>query len=142
MENPRRNFVLTTSRENPYRDLVLELGSLVPLVDDTDVNCDASFNYILGANGSLFVRLSMVGPYAMLSRDQAEGRSRLIATEQDCDSAVEREVFRTMTRAGLHLLSEEQLTTEIDLALPEVQHASVYNALFAPEEETTTRWPE
>ncbi|MCC9312499.1 hypothetical protein LN042_36530 [Kitasatospora sp. RB6PN24] len=142
VDHPRRSFVRTVARQEPYRDAVSELSASSPtLVDDTDVNCDVAFSYIIETpDGPLFLRLSMVGPYAMFARDRDGALGHVIASESDCTSDLERDVVRALLRHGIMLLSEAQLVAPAELNLPDLDQVSVYSALFAPEEEAPRAW--
>ncbi|GAA2790497.1 hypothetical protein GCM10010441_14540 [Kitasatospora paracochleata] len=136
---PQRAFARTVERTRPYAPLVAELAALGELTDDTDINCEVCFSYLLEADPALVVRLSMVGPYALLGRARADGGLDLVGPDADDSGPVEPEVLRLLARHGLKLLSPAQLTDPVDLALPDVGRPTVYSALFAPEEETPPR---
>lgn len=130
---PRRGFVRTAESQQPYQDLVVRLAALAPVVDDTDVNCDVCFTYLIGGDSSLLLRISMVGPYAMLEADRGAAGPGLIASAADCTSNLEQSLLALLTQHGIPLLSRPALATAVDLCLPGVPRATVYNALFAPE---------
>lgn len=133
---PRRAFVTAAELRQPYQALRADLATVVSeLTDDTDVNCDVCFSYLLASSGLHFVRLSMVGPYAAVARLESDGAPEYITPGRGARSEVERDVFRLLESHGLQVLSESQLGTDIGLTLPDVRQAKVYNALFSPEEE-------
>jgi len=127
------DFVSAATRGQPYRDLVRDLSLEAGLTDDTDVNCDVCFSYVVEAEPLLFVRLSMVGPYALLERLGPDGGRELITTGKDCASGTERAVHHLLVRHGLTLPSAAQLAAPVELDLPYVEDASVYHALFTQE---------
>lgn len=136
LDHPRRDFVLTALRQEPYRQVIDELALLeTTLIDDTDVNCDVCFRYIIGPV-VLFLRLSMVGPYVILERAKANGEPDLISREKDCCSGLEESIYRVLVRHGLHLTSDAQLADDIEINLPGVGRSTVYTVLFSPEEES------
>lgn len=136
---PRRAFVLAAVRRQPYRDLIDDLARIAALTDDTDINCDVCFSYSIESQPLYFVRLSMVGMYATFARVDACGDMEFIFSRKASLSEVERDVLRLLRARGFHVLSERQLGAAVDLALPEIGHAKVYNALFSPEEEMPLR---
>lgn len=133
---PRRSFVSAAEQSQPYRDLVLALSEVAELNDDTDVNCDVCFSYVLKSDKFYFIRLSMVGLYATFERLREGGGAELVASRKDCSSDFERDVFRLLTARGLHVLSEDELDSAVDLALPDIDDrvVTVRNAIFSPEE--------
>ncbi|MER6240029.1 hypothetical protein ABT185_28915 [Streptomyces clavifer] len=132
---PRRSFVSSVEQIQPYRDLVHALSEVAELDDDTDVNCDVCFSYVLKSDGLYFVRLSMVGLYATFERLNVRGGAELIASRKDSSSDFERDVFRLLTARGFHVLSEGELNAAVDLALPDIENeeVTVRNAVFSPE---------
>ena len=139
---PRRGFVAVAFREQPYQSLVADLALETHVVDDTDVNCDVCFSLRLGADGLVLLRLSMVGPYAMVEADRGSGRADLVASQADCRTDLEHFVIKVLMHHGLLPLSWPRLAVRVDLALPDVGEPTVYNALFAPEDDFTRVEPE
>ena len=139
LRRPRRGFVSTAFRERPYQDLVseLEIALGTEVVDDTDINSDVCFSFQIGSGGPILLRLSMVGPYAMVQVDRGSGEAGIIASLADCRSDLERSLVTVLTRHGILLLSPDRLAAGIDLALPGIGAATVYNALFCPEDDFT-----
>ncbi|WP_406303486.1 hypothetical protein OHA61_15325 [Streptomyces sp. NBC_00885] len=133
---PRRSFVSAVEQSQPYRDLVHALSEVAELNDDTDVNCDVCFSYVLESDGLYFVRLSMVGLYATFERLHGHGGADLVTSRKDCSSDFERDVFRLLTARGFHVLSEGELNSVVDLAPPDIDNGAVTvrNAIFSPEE--------
>lgn len=136
ISGPRRSFVSSVEQSQPYSDLVHALSEVAELNDDTDVNCDVCFSYVLKSDGLYFVRLSMVGLYATFERLHGRGGADLVASRKDCSSDFERDVFRLLKARGFHVLPEGELNSAVDLALPEIDNeaATVRNAIFSPEE--------
>jgi hypothetical protein len=130
---PRRAFALTAARRQPYRDLIRDLDGIAAVTDDTDINCEVCFSYAFESHH--FLRLSMVGLYAAFARVDACGDMEFIASRKAASSEVERDVLQLLKGRGFQVLSQDQLDTPVDLALPEIDHVKVYNALFSPEEE-------
>ncbi|WP_372346882.1 hypothetical protein [Streptomyces sp. KL116D] len=132
---PRRAFALTATRRQPYRDLVEDLAGIADLTDDTDINCDVCFSYVVGSRPPYFIRLSMVGAYAAFARVNPSGGAEFIFPGEAPLSEYERDVLRLFEVRRIRVLSRDQLNAAIDLKLPEIEHVKVYNALFSPEEE-------
>ncbi|MFJ9322759.1 hypothetical protein [Streptomyces globisporus] len=132
---PRRSFAAVALRCHPYQDLVNDLAGVASIQDDTDINCDVCFSYILESQRLHLVRLSMVGPYATFARVGKSGSVEFIFPNKPGLSEIESSVIRLLEKRGFRILSEEQLAADADLALPDIQNVKVYNALFSPEEE-------
>lgn len=136
---PKRNFARTASRCQPYRDLIDTLGQIATVTDDTDINCDVCFSYVVESGTIYFVRLSMVGLYATVARVHDSGNVDLIASRKELSSKFERDVSRLLQSYGFSVLSEDQLNAIVDLMLPGLTRVKVYNALFSPEEELSLK---
>jgi hypothetical protein len=126
--------------QEPYRELIGALEPIVCLTDDTDVNEDVCFRYIINANGGadenvLLLSLSMVGPYAIFERAVEDSQPVLIFAKADCATTVERSILRLLARHGLVAMSAEHLSFRPDMELPDIDHPTAYNVLFAPDEQ-------
>lgn len=133
---PRMSFVSSVEHSRPYRDLVHALSDVAELTDDTDINCDVCFSYVLRSDGLYVVRLSMVGPYATFERPAGREGVDLVASRKGCSSDFERDVLRVLTSRGLRVLSDDELDAAVHLALADSDHGtvSVRRALFFPED--------
>jgi hypothetical protein len=135
--SPRRAFVLDPVRRDRYRAPTAELTTLGELTDDTDENCDVCFTYLVGTTPLLIVKLSLVGPYALVQEigesANSAGRPRVIASAERESPAVV-EALRILAQYGVLPLSEAMLAEPVDLRLPDVPNPTAYNALFAPED--------
>ncbi|GAB4057929.1 hypothetical protein [Catellatospora paridis] len=132
---PNRSFVTAAVDRLPYRDLCHELAALGRVADDTDVNCDVSFTLVLHGPEPLMVRLSMVGPYAVvLHVGDALASGRLLLPRRRGNSETAQHVLHLLSRHGLILLDEGELATRVPLALTGPgTDATLYAALFEPE---------
>ncbi|MFN8505599.1 hypothetical protein [Kouleothrix sp.] len=66
---PRFYFKRTAYVQRIYAHIEEEIGAIIVMEDETDINIDVSFQYVLRENKSLWgLQLSMVGPYAAIWR--------------------------------------------------------------------------
>ncbi|WP_144119106.1 hypothetical protein [Catellatospora sichuanensis] len=132
---PNRSFVGAALDRLPYRDLCQELAALGPVEDDTEVNCDVCFTLVLPGPESLLVRLSMVGPYAVVLRfGETPAARRLLLPRRRGYGEVAQRVLHLLTRHGLILLDEAELATRVPLALTGAgTDTTLYAALFEPD---------
>jgi hypothetical protein len=108
---------LAVFERDPYLPLRTRLATLWSLLDLTDYNSDLGFVYVLGDHPArLTVRLSIVGPYAVLLDESGHVVQPLDVSE----------VVRT---AGFVLLGQEVLELQVDIWGPEFG-GSVYEFLF------------
>ncbi|WP_037605537.1 hypothetical protein [Streptacidiphilus rugosus] len=139
---PRRAFVSKALHRQPYLDLIGVLSRYETVSDETDTNSDVSFNYLVGDGDPLFLRLSMVGRYAMLQADLDTPTPHVIEPGAKAADGRIQAVLRALSQGGLELLSSEQLSARVELQLPDVADVRVYNALFAPEDDLPHPWTE
>jgi hypothetical protein len=132
LDHPRRRFALTASYVGPPQELLDKLRQIATIEDDTDLNCEVCFTFHLNLQPMLIVRLSMVGPYAVLYR-VGESVSHAIAAEKACRTEDERMAYRAIESSGYQILSAGHLQPTVALALPDHDEVTVYEALFEPE---------
>lgn len=133
-DHPRREFVRAAVSANPYRSLVSELAATLPVVDDTDINDDSCFVYLLRRGPTaLILRLSMVGPYALVAADVPDvGVTLLESADAQGDDAVR---VQNLARHHLTVPPRDALLAPVAVDLPDVADVRTYNVLFSPEEE-------
>jgi hypothetical protein len=143
VERPNWSFVNDVVSRNPYDGLTEELARFGHLEDDTDVNCDVSFTYLVRRRQRpISVRLSMVGPYALLlvaTSDHPDGPLDVISTVDDAGSQDERAIVELLDQQGFKVMSGETLERTIRFSLNNEQVAPLYRALFSFEEEIPWR---
>jgi hypothetical protein len=135
MDSPRRHFVRRAVQSDRYAEMRFDLRVQFHADDDTDINCDACFVYVVRSDPVLIVKLSMVGPYASLSVDHGREGVALIESQDDCVEELERSVYRLLTRHHVRVLSRLNMAMPLPLRLPDVSRVTVYSALFSPEED-------
>ncbi|MEV8349720.1 hypothetical protein ACFVTT_21065 [Streptomyces niveus] len=132
-DRPKRAFALTAVHRDPYRGLVDALAGKAEVTDDTDINCDVCFSYLVESDGLYVVRLSMVGRYAIFGRVNG-ATTEPVSSQVECSSDFERDVLRLLGTYDFQTLTESQLAEPVRLALPEIERPTLRNALFFPEE--------
>ncbi|MFD2420481.1 hypothetical protein [Amycolatopsis pigmentata] len=133
-DEPDWGFVRGVVDRNPYRPLFDELALRFPVEDDTDVNCDVSFTFLITGKRVLSLKLSMVGPYATLlavTGSDPDAPLQVVSRLEDCANDDERAVFQLVTRHGFRILTTEELETSTRFRLEDTDIVPLYRALFA-----------
>lgn len=141
LSEPKRHFVLSAANRRPFEDVLAELSRSYPVDDDTDINCDVCFTFIVRGEQPLIVKLSMVGPYAVVLSFGADGlgRGSLVGEPGDADGFAGR-VVSAVESHGFFRPSADQLETPVPIALvPGRAEVPLYAALFEPEGEAPWR---
>jgi hypothetical protein len=133
--SPNFSFVSKAIAEQRYSDLVSELRKKFQIEEDTDSNYDVSFGYILKKDSALWVlRISMVGPYAVLLRlkDRGAGAVEVVSPYATILTDDEKWIKKALDRAGLELLNRGELETPVQMALTIASPGNVklYQVLF------------
>jgi hypothetical protein len=135
LDDPRF-FTISEALDNePFAQLMKTIGTQFTVEDDTDTNTDVAFIYGLEHDGRRWVLgLSVVGPYALLGRLDANNRwtALIEATTRDQDE-YERWLVLALNRQGLRLLGRSALEQRVPLRLSGMNpaHVRAYQALFA-----------
>ncbi|MEU3273967.1 hypothetical protein ABZ639_24280 [Saccharomonospora sp. NPDC006951] len=106
--------------------------------DDTDLNCDVCFTYIVRAARPLVCKLSLAGPYAVILACGADdsGAGSLVSPFQAGETADVARVASVLNSHGFMLVPAAHLETPVPLALvPGCEEVTLYAALFEPEGE-------
>jgi hypothetical protein len=114
---PDYSATLAIMRRDPYRPVREALATLWQVLDLTDYNSDLSFVYsMVGHPSGVTVRLSLVGPYAVILSPSGD----VVAVD---------EIAEIVREAGFVLLGKELLEVPVTAWSPEVE-GSVYEFLF------------
>ncbi|WP_127933410.1 hypothetical protein [Nonomuraea polychroma] len=138
LDDPKWFFVREAMDRNPYSELFRELSSLGAVIDDTDINCDVCFTFTIQSEQYLTVRLSMVGPYAVVFASGSDGHGplRLLETASQYGTTSEALIIDIVSRHNLKILSERELRRRIPIRLREgTPDSSLYAAFFEPDSE-------
>lgn len=116
-DRPNYSGTLALIERDPYAEVREALAGRWRLTEYTDYNSDLSFNYSIefSATGAE-VRLSMVGPYAVV----------LSTTGEVTDIP---EIAEVLVKAGFHLLDQPMLSRPVSLWGPEYE-LPLYEYLF------------
>jgi len=134
VDKPDWGFVNDVVARSPYGPLFDELALRFSVEDDTDINCDVSFTFLVTAERVLSLKLSMVGPYAVLlavPSDDPDAPLQVISRLEECANDDERAVFQLVERHGFRILTAEELETSTRFKLEDADIVSLYRALFA-----------
>jgi hypothetical protein len=121
-------------RREPYSPLFDELARKFPVEDDTDINDDVCFTFLVTAARVLAVKLSMVGPYAVVMAVSSAEPDAPLTVVPGPDAAAnddERAVLRILGRHGFRVLTEEELERSVRFTLEDAEIVPLYRALFA-----------
>lgn len=131
-DNPEFFFVGSALDNNPYQDLVQEIRQWFEVEEDTDPNDDVSFGYLLSQGEQQWVlRLSMVGPFAVLDRIGPSNQVDVIGPTQQLLSPAEDRLVGLVSSAGIRLLDKREMETTVPLHLDGIDgDTRLYQALF------------
>lgn len=133
LESPDFSFVEQALAKRPYQTMMSILQQRFQVEEDTDPNDDVSFGYVLTRGQQRWIlRVSMLGPYAVLLRLDAADNAALIDPATTELSALEKELVATLADHGIHVLGLEVLLQPVPLQLfnTEPENTRVYQALF------------
>jgi len=130
---PRFGFVQEMMTADPYASLVQRLIDDFDCQDETEPNDDVSFGYLLtNRRGAWVLRVSMVGPYAVLLRLRDGGVADVVESGGAGITEDERRLLRALKTEGIRALGRETLDEPISLALSNTSPGKVrvFQALF------------
>ncbi len=133
LASPRFSFVREAMAANPYASVVRRIEERFACEEDTDPNDDVSFGYVLrDPSGVWVLRLSMIGPYAVLMRQRRDGSVEVVAPGTAVASESERQLMHLLADAGVVVVDRRTLLEPVQLALSntEPNRVRVYQALF------------
>lgn len=131
LDDPTFHFVGEALRGRPYRGLLTAIARHAPVRDDTIPDDDVSFGAILeGADVPRVLRLSMLGPFAVLLRLPPGGRAEVVTAGSA--RGLERGLVDELSAHGFELLDRPTLEEPVALTLPKTprEECLVYQALF------------
>jgi hypothetical protein len=130
-ESPDFSFVEEAISSRPYERVVQQIGTKFQVEEDTDPNDDVSFGYFLTNGPQHWVlRISMLGPYAVLLRVSDSERAELVTSSEEAMSDAERDLLHILADNEVSLLAREVLLQPVPLSLFNAEDTRVYQALF------------
>jgi len=148
LDSPRHAFVEDSIQMQPFREIVLKLkGHFEKVREDTDSNTDVSFGYIIPRSQYfLIIRISMVGPFALVMRSFLDSSCELIERRNNAHHGQqdlgEEFVFDLLESEGLKILGKKvlsQVTSLSNVTEPE-KEVSIFQALFVDDEDFPWEW--
>lgn len=133
LENPNFSFVAESISKYPYEDLIRQIRTYFQVQEETDPNEDVSFSYSLFREQDQWIlRISMIGPYAVLLRVGKSDASEIVSCTVRMLSISEKELMNILADNGIRLLDHDTLCLPIPLKLfnAEPENTRVYQALF------------
>lgn len=122
-----------------YAGIISELSKFSDIEEITDLNVDVSFVFLVRiGNGVWIVRLSMVGPYALILDISDPQEAPTVVSrgkEPECGERVQI-IMNIIEGNGIYVLDRSILERKVDLILFETsaQNTTVYQALFCDNE--------
>lgn len=135
LDEPAFRFVGQALAERPYRGLLAAIARHGPVSDDTVPDDDVSFGVILDwADGRRVLRLSMLGPFALLLRLPPERPAEVVTA--GTARGAERGLVDDLSAHGFELLDRATLDAPVALTLPKTPPGEclVYQALFVDDD--------
>lgn len=133
LESPDFSFVADAVARRPHEELARELSHHFEVSEDTDPNDDVSFVYQLRRGGSTWIlRVSMVGPYAILLRLVENGGADVISDDTAPRSESETDLLKRLSSRQLQVLDRDTLLQPVPLMLFNTapENTRIYQALF------------
>ncbi|MFH8380821.1 hypothetical protein ACH4E7_07750 [Kitasatospora sp. NPDC018058] len=150
LEDPDFSFTARAFNEQPYRDLVAKLAEIVKVEDMTDLNDNTCFDYgLIQRRAEWKLKLSMVGPYAMLTRVTRgwPRRFRILSVEvvEEPTAGTEQAIVELVREAGFTMISAADAEYSVRFAADpgaEPVDGPLYRVLFStiPEEVEDLSW--
>lgn len=138
LSSPNFSFVMESIQRDPYADIVKQLRQIFRVVEETEPNYDVSFVYeVKKSNQYWLVKISMVGPYAIVLRLYNPGDKPTLITPSSSNlSAVEQSIFLLLAQHNIQILDRDTLLLPVPLPLfaTEPENVRVYQALFSDED--------
>ena len=131
LERPEFFFIRETEKLRPYDDLVHKMRKIFNVKEETDINYDVSFRYLVSrVDDQWLIQLSMLGPYAVVMGVR-DGPSEIV--EPDSVMGEEKEIVNMLLQNKIEVLSEDILEQRVVLRLAntEVENVRIYQALFS-----------
>ncbi|WNG16937.1 hypothetical protein [Cystobacter fuscus] len=132
LSSPSFLFVRQAADQAPYAALLERLKEWFEILDDTDLNDDVCFFYVLRRNGKVWsLLLSMVGPYGLFMRAD-EPRCVVLTSASSDLPDIERTTMDVVRSEGVQLLGSHTLEQPIALNLwpTEPDGVCLFQALF------------
>jgi hypothetical protein len=133
LDAPDFSFVREALSIQPYAKVIQKIARGFDLEEDTDPNDDVSFGYLLTKEHQRWMlRISMVGPYAVLFRlDNAES-VEVLSPIMPGLSAAETSLVVLLSEAHIQLMDRDTLSLPVPLQLfnTEPENSRLYQALF------------
>jgi len=133
LQSPDFSFVRDTIAKRPYEKILRQISTHFQVEEDTDPNDDMSFGYVLTKGGERWVlRISMLGPYAVLLRLHQTAGIEVIAPRVQVSSRAEKALITTLADHSIRLLDRDTLLILVPMRLfnAEPENTRVYQALF------------
>lgn len=133
IQSPKYSFVFHEAEGKPYRSVSLGLHKRFSVSEDTDLNSDVSFGYLLSTTAGVefLVRISMVAPFAYISRMRADGTVSTPIVRKSVKDIVELELIELIELQCIHVLDAK--TMEIFLPAGHKNAKPLYQWLFVNE---------
>jgi hypothetical protein len=137
LESPNFCFVSEVYNKNPYEKILKSLNSYFSHIkDDTDLNYDHCFRYLLSSNFSreeLTLELSMLAPLAVILKSGPGNKPQLVDPEKSTLTQEESELINILNREKIQFPNKELLSYPANLKLfyTEPENVMIYQALFS-----------
>lgn len=134
LEDPQFFFVNEVIARCPYNAVIRQLEQWFLVEEDTDLNADVSFQYILKLGDNIWsLQLSMLGPYAAIYRVIKPGAAfKVLAPNTTSLSEADKVLMQVLRDNGILVLDQETLEYPVSLRLSytEPGNTRIYQALF------------
>lgn len=133
LDAPDFSFVREVLSNQPYAKVIQKIARGFDLEEDTDPNDDVSFGYLLTKEHQRWMlRISMVGPYAVLFRLDSAASIEVLSPMMPGLSAAETSLVTLLSEAHIQLMERDTLCLPVPIQLfsTEPENSRLYQALF------------
>ena len=138
LEHPDFSFVKKGFSSRPYDPLIKRLRDYAVVEECTESDDDVCFSYFLKGRDALWkLDLSLVGPFGIFVRAKSRVSSQDFLHFGRGDlNGYERKILDMLSSSGIRLLTVDELSLEVPLALFNAARGNVrlYQALFSDRE--------
>ncbi|MGC9269885.1 hypothetical protein [Acidiphilium sp.] len=137
LNSPDFHWVQPKYLSNPYKDTISKIVKIgFDVIEETDLNEDVSVNLFLRKDDiNYFLRLSLIGRYAIIFRHDREYGDRVVSQIDIRDTPMLQSLAEILVDDAINIIEQPIAETPIRLNLfnTDMDKATFYNALFSDE---------
>jgi len=131
-DKPDFQFVSKAVDENPYANIVQEISNIVDVNENTDINDDVCFSYLLKYKNNMWaLQFSMIGLFGVFMR--VNNNCNTLLTQLTENGIIENQIIDNLLNNHIQLLDQELLEMPVNISLfnTESDNTKIYQMLFS-----------